>query len=63
MQVEIFRRTVKDRRRGARWDLLKHMTEGIKAVGDNPIIVIENRIGPTIKNEMEPTTPIGWRSV
>ena len=59
MDVEIFRRTVKDRRRGASWDLLKHMAEGIKAVGDNPIIVNENRIGPTIKNEMEPTTPIG----
>ena len=39
MNVEIFRRTVKDRRRGASWDLLQHMAEGIKACGDNPIIV------------------------
>ncbi len=45
IKVQIFRRTVKDRRRGASWDLLKHMAEGIKAVGDNPIIVNENRIG------------------
>ena len=59
MDVEIFRRTVKDRRRGASWDLLKYMAEGIKAVGDNPIIINENRIGPTIENEMEPTAPIG----
>ena len=42
MKVEIFRRTVKDRRRGASWDLLKHMAEGIKACGDEPIIVNEN---------------------
>ena len=59
MQVEIFRRTVKDRRRGASWDLLKYMAEGIKACGDDPIIVNENLSGPTVKNEMEPTTKIG----
>ena len=59
MDVEIFRRTVKDRRRGASWDLLKYMAEGIKAVGDNPIIVNENRSGPTVENEMEPTARIG----
>ena len=39
MKVEIFRRTVKDRRRGASWDLLKHMAEGIKARGDEPSMV------------------------
>ena len=39
MKVEIFRRTVKDRRRGASWDLLQHMAEGIKASGDEPVIV------------------------
>ena len=31
MDVEIFRRTVKDRRRGASWELLQHMAEGIRA--------------------------------
>ena len=55
MDVEIFRRTVKDRRRGASWDLLQHMAEGIKACGDNPIIVNEHRTGEWIANEMEPT--------
>ena len=59
MKVEIFRRTVKDRRRGASWDLLKHMATGIKACGDEPIIVNENKIGPWDKDEMEPTAPIG----
>jgi len=59
MDVEIFRRTVKDRRRGASWDLLKHMAEGIKACGDNPIIVNESLTGDWVPNEMEPTTPIG----
>jgi len=59
MDVEIFRRTVKDRRRGASWDLLKHMAEGIKACGDNPIIVNENLTGDWVHNEMEPTAPIG----
>ena len=59
MKVEIFRRTVKDRRRGASWDLLQHMATGIKACGDEPVIVNENKIGPWDKNEMEPTAPIG----
>tara|TARA_Y100001937_G_C7132342_1_gene338227 strand:+ start:3294 stop:4280 length:987 start_codon:yes stop_codon:yes gene_type:complete len=59
MKVEIFRRTVKDRRRGASWDLLKHMATGIKACGDQPIIVNENKVGPWDKDEMEPTAPIG----
>jgi hypothetical protein len=59
MKVEIFRRTVKDRRRGASWDLLKHMATGIKACGDEPIIVNENKVGPWDKDEMEPTAPIG----
>jgi len=59
MKVEIFRRTVKDRRRGASWDLLQHMATGIKACGDQPVIVNENKVGPWDKNEMEPTAPIG----
>ena len=59
MQVEIFRRTVKDRRRGASWDLLKYMAEGVKACGDHPIIVNENLTGPTVEDEMEPNAQIG----
>ncbi len=59
MKVEIFRRTVKDRRRGASWDLLEYMAEGVRACGDDPIIVNENLTGPWQKDEMEPTAPIG----
>ena len=59
MKVEIFRRTVKDRRRGASWDLLQYMAEGVKACGDEPVIVNENMVGPWQANEMEPTAPIG----
>jgi len=59
MDVEIFRRTVKDRKRGASWQLLQHMAEGIKACGDNPIIVNEHKEGPWTADEMEPTAPIG----
>jgi len=59
MKVEIFRRTVKDRRRGASWDLLQHMAEGIRASGDEPVIVNENLTGEWQKDEMEPTAPIG----
>ena len=59
MKVEIFRRTVKDRRRGASWELLQHMAEGIRACGDEPVIVNENLTGEWQKNEMEPTAPIG----
>ncbi len=59
MKVEIFRRTVKDRRRGASWDLLKYMAEGVKACGDEPVLVNENMTGPWQENEMEPTAPIG----
>ena len=59
MKVEIFRRTVKDRRRGASWDLLQYMAEGVRACGDEPIIVNENMTGPWQENEMEPTAPIG----
>ena len=55
MKVEIFRRTVKDRKRGASFQLLQHMAEGIKACGDEPIMVNENREGPWVDNEMEPT--------
>jgi hypothetical protein len=58
MQVEIFRRTVKDRRRGLSYDLLKFMAEGIRACGDEPVMINENKSGPTTDGEMEPTTPI-----
>ena len=59
MKVEIFRRTVKDRKRGSSYDLLKWMEEGIRACGDEPVMVNENRAGPTVDGEMEPTEPIG----
>ena len=59
MKVEIFRRTVKDRRRGASYDLLKYMAEGIEACGDEPIMVNETKTGEWTKDEMEPTHPIG----
>ena len=59
MDVEIFRRTVKDRRRGASWELLQHMAEGIRACGDNPIMVNEHKTGDWTPNEMEPTAKIG----
>ena len=35
------------------------MAEGIRACGDNPIMVNENKIGEWTTNEMEPTAPIG----
>ena len=59
MKVEIFRRTVKDRRRGASWELLQHMAEGVRACGDEAVIVNENLTGEWQKDEMEPTAPIG----
>ena len=55
MKVEIFRRTVKDRRRGNSYELLYHLKEGIEASGDEAIIVNENRTGPTVEGEMTPT--------
>ena len=58
MKVEIFRRTVKDRRRGNSYELLFHLAEGIKAAGDEPVIVHEHRTGPTVEGEMEPTAPM-----
>ena len=59
MKVEIFRRTVKDRRRGASYDLLQYMAEGVRACGDEPIMVNETKTGEWTKDEMEPTAPIG----
>jgi hypothetical protein len=59
MKVEIWRRTVKDRRRGASWELLEHMAEGIRACGDEPVIVNQNLTGEWQKDEMEPTEKIG----
>ena len=58
MKVEIFRRTVKDRRRGNSYDLLYHLKAGIEAAGDEAIIVHEHRTGPTVDGEMVPTAPM-----
>ena len=58
MKVEIFRRTVKDRRRGNSYELLYHLKEGIEAAGDEAVIVNENRSGPTVEGEMIPTAPM-----
>ena len=58
MKCEIFRRTVKDRKRGNSWELLYHLAEGVKAAGDEPIIENEDRAVPTVEGEMVPTAPI-----
>ena len=55
MKVEIFRRTVKDRRRGNSYELLYHLKEGIEASGDEAVMVNEHRTGETVPGEMEPT--------
>ena len=46
MKVEIFRRTVKDRRRGNSYELLYHLAEGIKAAGDEPAVQSRARRSP-----------------
>jgi len=38
---------------------LQHMAEGIRACGDNPVIVNEHKTGDWTPNEMEPTAKIG----
>ena len=58
MKVEIFRRTVKDRKRGNSYELLYHLKEGIEAAGDKAVIVNENMSGPTVEGEMTPTAPM-----
>lgn len=58
MKVEIFRRTVKDRKRGNSYELLYHLKEGIEAAGDDAVIVNENMSGPTVEGEMTPTAPM-----
>jgi hypothetical protein len=58
MKVEIFRRTVKDRRRGNSYELLYHLKAGIEASGDEAVLVNENRSGPTVEGEMNPTAPM-----
>ena len=58
MKVQIFRRTVKDRRRGNSYELLYHLKQGIEAAGDQAVIVNENRTGPTVEGEMVPTAPM-----
>jgi len=55
MRVEIFRRTVKDRRKGNSWELLYHLKEGIESAGDEAVIVNEHMTGETRPGEMEPT--------
>ena len=59
IKVQIFRRTVKDRRRGDSYKLLYDFAEGVKAVGDDVEIVNEAMTGPTQDGEMEITAPIG----
>jgi len=59
MKVEIFRRTVKDRKTGMSFQLLQHMAEGIKACGDIPVMVNEKLTGEWKTDEMEPTEKIG----
>ena len=58
MKVEIFRRTVKDRKRGNSYELLYHLKKGIEAAGDEAVIVNESRSGPTVEGEMTPTAPM-----
>jgi hypothetical protein len=58
VKVEIFRRTVKDRKRGNSYELLYHLKEGIEAAGDEAVIVNEHRTGETVPGEMEPTAPM-----
>ena len=58
MKVEIFRRTVKDRKRGNSYELLYHLKKGIEAAGDEAVIVNENMSGPTVEGEMTPTAPM-----
>lgn len=59
IKVQIFRRTVKDRKKGDSYKLLYDFAQGIKAVGDEVEIVNENLTGLTVDNEMEITAPIG----
>ena len=47
MKVEIFRRTVKDRKRGNSYELLYHLKEGIEAAGDEAVIVQKKEKGQT----------------
>jgi hypothetical protein len=59
IKCQIFRRTVKDRRRGDSYQLLYDFAEGVKAVGDEVEIVNETMTGPTQDGEMNITAPIG----
>jgi len=59
LKVQIFRRTVKDRRRGDSYKLLYDFAEGVKAAGDEVEIVNETLTGDTVAGEMEITAPIG----
>ncbi len=59
LTVQIFRRTVKDRRRGDSYKLLYDFAEGVRAVGDKVEIVNEHMTGPTQDGEMNITAPIG----
>ena len=59
LTVQIFRRTVKDRRRGDSYKLLYDFAEGVRASGDKVEIVNEHMTGPTQDGEMNITAPIG----
>jgi len=59
IKCQIFRRTVKDRRRGDSFKLLYDFAEGISKVGDEVEIVHEHRTGGTVEGEMDITAPIG----
>ena len=58
MHIEIFQRTVKDRKSGISYDLLQAWKKGIEAIGDTTTI-IENPVNPKIVDgEMDASTPV-----
>ena len=58
MHIEIFQRTVKDRKSGISYDLLHAWKKGIEATGDTTTL-IENPVNPQIVNgEMDASTPV-----
>ena len=58
MKVEIFRRTVKDRKRREAVMNFCIMARRSQRAGDEAVIVNENRSGPTVEGEMMPTAPM-----
>ena len=58
MHIEIFQRTVKDRKSGISYDLLHAWKKGIEATGDTTTL-IENPVNPQIVDgEMDASTPV-----